>query len=201
VSVRSDPRLLDDALLDELEGRWRELGAPIAKALRPGLSDEQMDVLTAPFGVRLPREARRWWAWHDGATAAPGREPELIGPGISFLPLVDAVTRREMIKGVLRDAVGEQIGPGWKQTWLPLNSSKYSVVIDCQVAFEDPVPVYSFSFEFGATREPGCRSIGELVTIWIGAIDRGAWSFNRAEGRWEYDWERLDPDVESIRLA
>jgi hypothetical protein len=65
------PRVLDDALLDELGGRWRDLGAPISDALRPGLTDAEIGALTAPLGLVLPEEARRWWRWHDGASAQP----------------------------------------------------------------------------------------------------------------------------------
>jgi hypothetical protein len=32
---------------------------------RPRLADEEMDVLTAPLGLRLPCEARVWWGWHE----------------------------------------------------------------------------------------------------------------------------------------
>ena len=64
---RNNPILLDRAVLAELESRWQSQGAPIVSALRPGLSDDEMDRLTEPLGLSLPREAREWWGWHNGA--------------------------------------------------------------------------------------------------------------------------------------
>lgn len=84
------PRLLNPELLDELEFRWREQGAFVANALRPGLSDDDIDRLTEPAGLTLPLEARRWWGWHDGADPQiPGIAAEL-GPAKAFLSLAEA---------------------------------------------------------------------------------------------------------------
>jgi hypothetical protein len=48
-------------LLEELKARWRDLGAPIAEQLRPGLSQEQIDAIVAPLGLHVPSEALVWW--------------------------------------------------------------------------------------------------------------------------------------------
>jgi hypothetical protein len=96
--VWTDPQavtneLLDAGLLAQLEDCWRACGAPVADALRPGLTDDEMDALTAPLGIRLPAEARRWWGWHDGANAKPGYEAPLLGPQRPLYPLARAVQK------------------------------------------------------------------------------------------------------------
>ena len=42
------------------------------QALAPGLTDQQIDTLTAPYGIDLPEEARVWWRWHNGRHADVG---------------------------------------------------------------------------------------------------------------------------------
>ncbi len=54
----SQPTLLSEAPLKELERRWREQDEIIASALRVGLDDSAIDALTKPLGFRLPAEAR-----------------------------------------------------------------------------------------------------------------------------------------------
>jgi cell wall assembly regulator SMI1 len=79
----SDPVFLTEDLLEQLAARWREQGMPIVESLRPGLSDAEMDELTQPLGVLLPREARTWWGWHNGADAGSAD----LGPGRCSHPL------------------------------------------------------------------------------------------------------------------
>jgi cell wall assembly regulator SMI1 len=198
-----EPPMLDEQLLKQLKRRWKEQGAPIAAALRPGLTDDEMDRLTSPIGLRLPREARRWWGWHDGASPQiPGRDVAAeIGPRMAFLPLADAVSECRRIRALLMEVSGGEGDPDWKWSWLPMNADKRPLVFDCGVEFDAPVPVRSFFFEDPAAGAEGARSIGELVTIWLEAIDCGAWAYERQRNRWTYDWTKLDPDVEMRRLT
>lgn len=68
-----------------------------------------------------------------------------------------------------RDAlrVGEDLGPHWKQSWLPLNADKRPTLIDCDVGVDEPVPVRSFFVEDPTAGQQGVRSMGELVKVWI----------------------------------
>lgn len=193
--------LLDDALLGELEQRWRSQGAFIAGALRPGLNDEQMNELVAPLGLHLPREARRWWGWHDGARPQGRSAAAELGPTHEFLPLAKAVAKCAMIREIVLPLRDSENDYSWKWSWLPIDRAKAPMVIDCSVADEDPVPARSFFFEDPDAGAEGARSMGELVTIWIEAIDCGAWRYNRQEDHWEYDWQKLDPDMELRGLA
>lgn len=199
-----DPERLTPALLDELEGRWREHGAFIATALRPGLSDAQMDALTAPLEIILPAEARQWWRWHDGADAptVDGIAAQIGPGGHVFLPLSKAVRRCEEIRGVLRYAWTDGFGPEWQHGWLPISYTSNPVVIDCGRNFEDPVPAREFGFDDqGLSDRDGVASMGELVKIWIRTIDSGGWSYNKDAGYWERDTAKLDPRGSYLHLV
>lgn len=197
-----EPAYLSQDLLNRLEQRWRDQGALVARALRPGLADSEMDELTEPIGLRLPVEARRWWRWHDGAEPEyPGGPPAHLGPGKYFLSLADAVKECQKLREMQRYAWGEDLGPYWRAGWLPLYSSDRPIMFDCAVGPEEPVPVRSIFFEDPTAGERGVRSIGELVTVWIGAIDCGAWQWLRSEERWDSDWTRLDREVALLHLT
>jgi cell wall assembly regulator SMI1 len=192
-------RLLDDALLNDLEQRWRDRGAFIAGALLPGLSDEEIDALTEPVGLQLPAEARRWWAWHDGASPqVPGLDiAATLGPVREFRPLAHAVRDCQQ----WRELMDEDDPCGWKHGWLPIDGNKRPTVFDCGGAFDAPVPVRSYFVEDPTAGQDGVESIGELVSIWIRAIDSGAWSYERAGDQWRYDHGRLDPQIAVTQLA
>ena len=202
----SSPRLLDDALLREFESRLREAGAPVTRALRPGLSDDEMDALTARLDISLPGEARRWWGWHDGATAQPGFEPPPLGPhpSFSFFPLARAVEITTSIRTVLRQAwesMGyEAFGPHWQPAWLLLTDPERPIVLDCGGGADDPVPVRTFAFQ---EPEAGTRirSLGELVRIWVFAFDSGAWRYERDNDEWAYDDTNLEPGIAQLGLT
>lgn len=193
--------MLTPSLLHELEGRWREQKAFIVTALRPGLSDEAMDELTAPLGISLPAEARQWWRWHDGANAstADGVAGQ-FGPGdFLFLPLSRAVERCSEIRGVLSYAWADGFGPEWQHGWLPITYHGNPRVIDCSGNFEDPVPARQFPFDDqGFGQRDVVASMGELVKIWIRTIDSGGWYYNQERGVWESDDAKQDP--EGLRL-
>jgi cell wall assembly regulator SMI1 len=198
------PAMLTPNLLDELEQRWRDQEAFIATALRPGLSDEQMDELTAPLEITLPAEARLWWRWHDGANASTvDGVAGQFGPGdFVFLPLARAVQQCEEIRGVLSSRWTDGFGPEWQHGWLPITYHSNPRVIDCGGNFEDPVPARWFSFEEqGFGDHQGVASMGELVQLWIRTIDSGGWSYNKDERVWERDRAKLDPEGLRLHLA
>ena len=189
-SLSEMPRVLDVAVCEDLKQRWRDQGAPLVNHLRPGLSDDEMDALTAEVGIRLPAEARVWWAWHDGGEnrGQPGDRALEMGPGHSFLSLAEAIHGCRMWRRVYEDFDP----PIWQPGWLPITSSEREVVIDCGVGSDDPIPVYSvFSQAFTEDDPPAAGSMGELVEIWIDAIDSGAWSYDQSAQRWNGDDTQL----------
>lgn len=171
-------RLLDTALLAELEATWQEAGAQIADVLAPGLSDGQIDELMAPTGLRLPDEARRWWGWHNGVTEK-ARHGWDIGRQILFFSLSEAL-----------EDFGELFGGGGESapaTWLPwVRAAGGWVAIDC--GQPDIAPVYRVDVEsgmFGAA-----DSMGEAVSLWIEMYKSGGWSLNPNGWGWDLDLER-----------
>jgi hypothetical protein len=169
--------VLDQNLLDELESRWRRQGAAIVERLRPGLTKTEMDVVTEPLGIRLPREARRWWGWHDGATDERPFSGYQLGPGRNFQSLEESVAftmETWEITGSSKRIPG----------WLQLTSGPPSLTIDCAVPEAAPVPVYAVEWEDWPT-SPSLASLGDLVQTWIAALDEGFWRWNAETGQWE----------------
>lgn len=187
--------ILTQQLLDQLERRWRENDALILHHLQPGLSDEQIDQLTAPLGLRLPEEARRWWRWHDGAPmdAPPGSRD--IGAGPNYIPLSYAVEQTEFLRSL--DPVV------WSDTWLVMTDESDPLVMDCGGAFDEPVCVRTTALQ---DPEPppadhATTSIGELISLWIEAFDNGAYTYDKDVGRWERHPERLTPRMSGRGLV
>jgi hypothetical protein len=198
--VGDAPLILSDELLEELASRWRGQGMPIASALRPGLSDDEMDELTRPIGITLPCEARTWWRWHDGAFGPDEERGNTdLGPGRGFLPLADAVRSTVTLRDIMRDVDGE-LDPDWRHSWLRLTGGE-TTVIDCGVAFDEPVPARHYRFEEPETGEIGVPSIGTLVRLYIDAFDRGQWAYDRTSGTWVGDYRKVDPAVQHLHLT
>lgn len=192
------PRLLDLALCAALEDRLRDQGAAIVDVLRPGLSDKEMDRLTSEVGIDLPHEARVWWGWHDGAGELGAinvwQPPELeLGPGISLLPMQDAVGHCRRMRE-LCDSIDPDVT--WPRSWLAISDvNADAIVLHCGGSRLDPVPVEAFTPEAGFDSGPDLVSMGDMVEIWIGAIDCGGWRYDRELERWEYDRDRLLPGL------
>lgn len=190
--------LLTEGLLERLATRWRAHGLPIVESLRPGLSDAEMDQLTEPLGITLPREARTWWRWHDGASSDTGGSANL-GPLRIYSPLSDVVRNTLAIRASMRGADGE-LDPAWRHSWLTLNSGGDTTVIDCAVGFEEAVPARYYRFEEPETGAKGVASMGTLVLLYIDAFDRGAWSFDRVRGVWSSDLSKMDSSTRELHL-
>jgi hypothetical protein len=183
-------------LLEDLAGRWRSFGAPVAESLRPGLADDEVDALTAPLERSLPPEARTWWAWHDGASGL-SREFE-PWPGTWLVPLERAVENSRWEWREASGLAGEEHAKEllWRPTWLPLLTTGIGdhITVDC--AESDVVsPVYYAERESGVAKfEARAPSIGTMVSWWIEGFDSGACRWSQAERRWELDSDRLNPD-------
>src|SRR5437764_1031354 len=110
-------RFMLQDLLDQLEAQWRRLQAPIADALRPGLTDRQLDDVSARLDLVLPGELRALWAWHDGADPSTLRD---IGPGgYEFLTSDEVVAARQFNLQVHGEADADLPDMYWHRTWIP----------------------------------------------------------------------------------
>lgn len=193
--------VLSEDLLEEQALRWRRQGMAIATSLRPGLSDDEIDELTSPLGITLPREARIWWGWHDGAFGPdPDRGNTELGPGRLFSSLADAVGNTNSVRDIMRGVDGE-LDPAWRSSWLTMNWGGDTTVFDCGVGFDEPVPVRSYRFEEPEAGATGVPSIGTLVTLYIDAFDRGAWAYDRSRAISIGDRSRADPATRHLHLT
>jgi cell wall assembly regulator SMI1 len=197
------PPLLSPALLEQLEQRWHAKQAPIASRLRPGLSDGEMDALTARLGLRLPDEARMWWAWHDGAEPTGFvYERSIGGLSLAFLSLEESVEETRRQRAVpAHDAVASR-EKWWWPSWLALTPSNGSIVCDCAVGPGQPTPIRFVWWGSTAAEnaEVKARSLGELATWWIEAFDVGAWTYHPESVGWDPRPERLRPELRSKGL-
>lgn len=187
--------ILSHALLDELEQRWRDHKLPIIDRLRPGLTDDQIDELTAPLGLRLPEEARTWWRWHNGVDLTGTSRDWGFDPGLMvFAPLDRQVEHYGKLRSRSRSAAladpeaGHDEDYWWPPTWFALTKGKRSVVCDC-AAPGATSPIYAY--DVGVWEElhtPRADSFGQVVAWWIRAYDDGIWRYDH--GKWSRAVER-----------
>jgi cell wall assembly regulator SMI1 len=135
--------MLTEDLLDELEGHWRRQRAPLVEGLQPGLTDQDIDELTAPLEIRLPREARMWWQWHDGAGSTGERAVcREFGPGLAFYSLREAVDMCRQIRNMFRDiwaADGpEVVAYWWRPSWFPITESRGAIAVTARWPTTNP---------------------------------------------------------------
>jgi|tagenome__1003787_1003787.scaffolds.fasta_scaffold20962551_6 cell wall assembly regulator SMI1 len=190
-------------LLEALADRWRRLGAPIIENLRPGLSDAEIDALTHPLGISLPDEARTWFRWHDGVALDPGRPERRIGAlMMEFIPLAEAVRDYQDGRAVLVGAGGEGALEDWPTSWFPITAQGCGdvVVCECSVPRDAATPIHVFRWDEPDPR-PAAGSFGEMVALWIEAIDSARWVYDAARRSWYLDDSGGDPGLRFERLA
>jgi hypothetical protein len=198
--------LLSTEQLDVLERHWQRQRMPIARNLRSGLSDGEMDALVADLGISLPSEARTWWRWHDGADMPRGyADDRYLRPYFEFLPLEAAI---ELYLNSRAGWADEREGADY---WWPPNQfsiarlSSGDVTFDSAVAEGEPTPIY-FSHSHDRRpdidfAQPGARSWGELVSWWIEAWEQGIYGYDPDTLQWRYEIERIDPARELTGLV
>jgi hypothetical protein len=95
----------------------------------------------------------------------------------------------------------DEESPRWRLTWLPINASESAIALDCSGPFDDPVPVFSFFPEGASYEEPAAASsMGDLVEMWIRAIDSGAW-YCRTKQRWPSGGDKYEDGDEFTELV
>jgi hypothetical protein len=188
-------------LLSSLEDRWRSQGARVVERLRPGLTRSEQEGTLSSLALVLPDEGTLWWEWHDGAMTPDGNY-ELLGPDLPFLPLAKSVEWYREFRAIAEE---ENADADWPPEWFPLTtSSQGPIVIDCSIGPGRPTPIRKIDWANAPSTEslaePRASSLGELVRWWIDALDVGAWRYDAAVGRWDYDWTLLPRDRELTGL-
>ncbi|MEK6273699.1 MAG: SMI1/KNR4 family protein [Actinomycetota bacterium] len=190
-------------LLEELKTGWARQRAPVVDHLRPGLSPERIDELTAPLGLRLPVEARTWWEWHDGVDVTLGIHSEL-GPSVPFLPLGNAAELCRLLREQAGKTWGDQADHWWRPGWFPITERSRGDQMGLRVEEGAPTPIFwadSHDYDADGLANPKVDSFGTMVTWWIEALDSGAWRYDAGAGRWERRSELLPSEREVSRLV
>ena len=85
----------------------------------------------------------------------------------------------------------------WQPGWLPIttNGAGTTIACDCSVPEGEPSPMYAVNWGVRENfYEPSAASFGQMVTWWIEALDDGSWRYDREAGRWDYNWELVEPE-------
>lgn len=202
--MTSAPKLTPNHL-DQLDAALSAQGAPVVDRWRPGLSDEQIDLATAPLGVKLPAEPRLLWSWHDGADLLESDENGLdlisAGPGNCLAPLHEAVSESTRWREWALETEPDDPDSRWQKSWLPF-IGEYSV-IDCSGDTGAVSPIrnthpFSEPEDYGGIVLP---SLGALVLLWIEALETGLWEWDPSEnkGAWQLHQDRESPTTRALR--
>jgi len=117
--------------LERIEIQWSRQDVPIARHLSPGLTNQQIDEIMAPTGIRLNEVHRALFRWHDGAMSndpdlsRDSRDTALFGM-LQFRSLAGMVEYWQgpwVQQGLdfARD-ITDELGPHgpWGPNWFPL---------------------------------------------------------------------------------
>ena len=183
-------RLLDNELLTNFERALESVGARITHVWAAGISDGEMDRLSAPVDIDLPEEARVWWRWHNGFVPDASPSDWELTPRRPLLDLKTSIEEYESARGAMRqlDGAEARLRPVADQPW---------IYFDCAGAREEPVPIYISGHAEG--HRLVLPSIAELVQHWTRLIETGVFETNQA-GSWEWDFERVPPDVAELGI-
>jgi hypothetical protein len=184
------PRLLTAALLEQLDEKLTKIDAPVARLWRPGLSDAEMDALTAGIGISLSTEARIWWGWHDGVELGAARPWERgIGGGWDALPLAAAVQdaiRKRQFAATATAEDPEFHNADWPDSWIALCGDVSYPRLACECAVPAGAASSVHYFDPSGNMEPWrpkVGSVGELVYVWLDALDDGTWHVDPTTGQ------------------
>jgi cell wall assembly regulator SMI1 len=172
--------------------RLRSLGVPVDALSEPGLSDAEMDEMTAAVGLVLPGEARVLWRWHDGVPE-DGRPNPLGAFRKRFLRLSEAIACHREYREVVVSVVEGNPDIRFAPSWLPMFDEQHPLVIDCAVGVDEPTPLRMINLENPDEPFVWARSLGEAVQMWSNALDRGLWKWDAAKRGWEVDLSSLPP--------
>jgi len=187
-------------MLQRLDTFFIEQGAPTAQALRPGLSQAELDAAEVELGFLLPQEVRDWYGWHNGMEEVfEGVEGSVRLPNLKLLTSMrDAVEDRQ---GFLH--LPPEVQQTYRPTWLPITQRDVvTLVVDCAGAAADrqapaPVSVIDYADEW----EQRMPSITAMVQLWTTLIDEGYWRYDHNLGCWADTYSQLPPEYRHSDVA
>ncbi len=179
------------------EERLRGLGMPVVDRLRPGLTGEQVDRVSAEFGVRLSQDAAALWMWHDGDRRDYEDDwgvPSLT-PFTVFCGLGSSLRRSARLHELTwdQDAFGDPIlgvplylNCMFHRQYVIMLHTTTPVIMDCKdpEAPDSPTGIYASDGGLGAT-----IPLAERIGWWHWALDNAYW-IPTADGAWDVDHTR-----------
>jgi hypothetical protein len=128
------------------------------------------------------------------ATDAPAGSND-IGAGPNYIPLSYAVQDTLFMRSL--DPVV------WADSWLVMTAESDPLIMECGAGFDEPVRVRCANIQ---DPEPppvdhAAASIGELISLWIEAIDCGAYTYNKDKQFWELHQDRFIPRMRGRGLV
>jgi cell wall assembly regulator SMI1 len=175
-------------LLEELEKRWHDQRAPIARQLQPGLTLADMEALVAPVALALPKEAQVWWAWHNGAQRADLGVPV----GFSHDSLQVTVESAEFHRRLAREVAPDDPSGMWNWDWLPFSADITGAALVIEGRTDSHVSPVSVHLNDDPSDIPmSAPSMAALVAQWIEMLDAGACGYDRVAGCWHHDLQRV----------
>jgi hypothetical protein len=176
-------------LLDRLEKHWQAVNAPVIELARPGLTTEEIDERTAPLGLRLPVEARYWFAWHDGVEPALADQAQM-GPSF-YLPsleyqILSYLDERQFAVEAFQEGWAETPDQLWEPSWFPIfgrSIGRSPAIVDVGVAEGELTPIGHATKE--SVDPPGRgRTLTSLVQFWVECHDQGLYRWQPEERNW-----------------
>jgi hypothetical protein len=185
------------AALRGLEDRFRAQNAPVAHLLRPGLSDNQIDALTAELPFRFSDELRCLYRWHDGADETDDDTGEhAFVPGMDVIaPLAQAV--QEYHRWIEAPSIPQE---PYSPTWFPINLGRTIIVVESGVAAGTAGALHSLDThsEWLYDRAP---SLLHAVRLWNKMLDDGYWIYDEFEHDWEDHYLDIPEELRATGLV
>ncbi len=175
------------AALTSLDQFFHRSGAPIAGALRAGLSDAELDRYETSLGFALPEDVRIWFAWHDGAETVAD-----VVTGCSYLPTLHGLLpldRAMMFRSRYIEA--QVVLPHldihtYDPNWLPITATaggELTLAADCGGLA--PAAVHSINVRGDDDwRTPAAASLTDLAELWVTVASGGYWRWDVSETDW-----------------
>jgi hypothetical protein len=168
-------------LLEELERRLRELGAPSAGAFRAGAAAGEVRARLAADGLRPHEDLVAWWGWHDGVELGPPRL-ELTGPSVDDRPetillgpwhrvsLADAIRIRRWYRDAYERA---GIGRVLPAAWIPVVATDGAGELYADTGAAGPAPLHVRDEGYVRPAPPAFDSLAAFVSALVEVIDEG----------------------------
>jgi hypothetical protein len=161
--------------LELLRAEWERLGAPIARALAPGIPPAEVESLAEPCGLRVPAELKALWEWHNGVLATSSINADLsIGPGgFDFFSVQQSLKAYEQNRAIHAEPPVPDVGAEdmyWHESWLPfMAQGPQRLYVDCDRRVSGPpgaLPIRLVAWEWEGHDVDIAPSLTKAVQTW-----------------------------------